>query len=394
MAGFTACYPLDSAFYWDNLTTQDGTYNFCNGWIETQVPKCTACLEAGTTKYLMNYVTVLDAACSQLPAIGSTLSVQGTPFSTVRMNVTTPSQPSDYTYTPSHSAISLGGKVGIAIGGLVFVLALAGIGIVCIGRRRRRAYLRSLEKRYGQTVWPSPNAGYPGTDMFETPTSQKPLRGWDNHSPMTASSDNNQFSRYYSPYSSQYNSPVTAADAKHHAWPAVGSIPDAFSPSGSDLMFKSYTGAEIDPGVGSSNSASQHYSPTQERFERVAHERELAQIGHAVDSSSPGISRLSSNMSGGATHDDSYLSKSSQPIVGFSQVPSSGMFAKETQGNNESYELREIDSNGNPIAGPSASVPALRHPGYGRSGHSPTSSGSSTPYGGLTEADAKSVKAV
>jgi len=57
--------------------------------------------------------------------------------------------------------------------------------------------------------------------MFETPLSQKPLRGgWDD-SPMSAHTEQN-FPRYFSPYSSQYNSPVSALQGQNMPWPETG----------------------------------------------------------------------------------------------------------------------------------------------------------------------------
>lgn len=77
-----ACGPLENAFDWKNMSTSVGPYDFCQSWIEVQVPKCEACLVAGDDFFTRNYVTILDAACAQMPDAGSTLSITGTPFST------------------------------------------------------------------------------------------------------------------------------------------------------------------------------------------------------------------------------------------------------------------------------------------------------------------------
>jgi hypothetical protein len=56
-----------------------------------------------------------------------------------------------------------------------------------------------------------------------TPLSQRPLRDqWDD-SPMTAGSEQ-PFPRYFSPYSSQFNSPVSATDhlQQQQQWPVLG----------------------------------------------------------------------------------------------------------------------------------------------------------------------------
>ncbi len=335
---------------------------------------------------MVNYLTILDAACLQMPAAGSTLSVQGTPFSTVHMNITTPSATPLYTYTPDQSAISLGGKVGIAIGGLVFLLSVVGFTIVCLGRRRRRAYLKSVAARYGNPGWPSP----PGNthDMFGTPMSQKPLRGWDDNSPVSAGAMSEQadknypMPRYFSPYNSQYNSPVSAEDAPEASWSAMPPMSNAFSTTGgSPQPMPSFAGP--------SRSGSSPYS--QEEVERMAHEHQLAQIGLALGGSDPSLRSKNSNASMGAA-DVSPADGPSQPQAVFrpasvhggtagdvSATSSLSSFSagpgaiwepskgKARQGSDESYELREIDSSGAPGKAPAtAQAPVLQHPGYGR----------------------------
>jgi hypothetical protein len=113
--------------------------------------------------------------------------------------------------------INLGAKVGIAIGGVVVLLMALGCFVVWRGKRRRRAFLRTIGmKPHGRNGWPA-SPPQPQGEMFETPVSQRPLRGgWDD-SPMSAHTDGT-FPRYFSPYSSQYNSPVSAQDAPPTQW--------------------------------------------------------------------------------------------------------------------------------------------------------------------------------
>lgn len=68
--------------------------------------------------------------------------------------------------------------------------------------------------------WPSPLQVGGMKEVSDTPLSQKPLRAWDD-SPMSAHSDQ-PFPRYFSPYSSQFNSPVSATDAQQPQWPVLG----------------------------------------------------------------------------------------------------------------------------------------------------------------------------
>lgn len=166
---------------------------------------------------------VLQAGCEQQPVPGVGLGLSGDVFSTDDVEVTAPSPTA--AVDPNwfdHGPISLGAKVGIAIGGLILVLSIAGFCIVWNGKRRRRAYLRTLEKKYGNQGWPSPQNH---AEMFETPVSQHPLRGWDD-SPMSVQTEAEKlWPRYVSPYSSQYNSPVSGNEGPSMQWPAAALSP-------------------------------------------------------------------------------------------------------------------------------------------------------------------------
>lgn len=124
------------------------------------------------------------------------------------------------TLDPSYfneEAFGLGAKVGVSLGALGFVLAVAGILVVCLGKRRRRAYLRQMDSPGAQKGWAGHHVrGQPS----DTPLSQKPLRGgWDD-SPVSAATEKGAFpGRYFSPYSSQFSSPVSAVDAPAMRWP-------------------------------------------------------------------------------------------------------------------------------------------------------------------------------
>ncbi|KOS19348.1 hypothetical protein ESCO_000422 [Escovopsis weberi] len=173
-------------------------------------------------------MTVLHAGCTQKPEPGVTLGILGNLFSNNAVKIVPPSPTA--TINPDwfdQGPLTLGGKVGIAIGCIIFVLMLAGMAVIWRGKKRRRQFLRKIETQYANTNtntkhnegggeggggWPSPQR-----DMGETPLSQRPLRGWDD-SPMTLSTEKT-FPRYFSPYSSQYNSPVSAQEGHQMAWP-------------------------------------------------------------------------------------------------------------------------------------------------------------------------------
>ena len=202
------------------------------------VEECSPCLqplEDGI--YLSNYVMILEAGCQQKPKPGSTVSIDGDPFGGEPIEVIPPEVTYSTVPTPDYGPVSLGARVGIAFGGLAFILAVTGFCIVCIGKRRRRAFLRELERRQRGQGWPHPKTRYGGgnggdgsgggggggggLDMHETPLSQKPLRGWENESPVSAQNEG-PFPRYFSPYTSQYNSPVAGPEA---GGPSTGNWP-------------------------------------------------------------------------------------------------------------------------------------------------------------------------
>ncbi|KAJ2904861.1 hypothetical protein MKZ38_007053 [Zalerion maritima] len=211
----TACGPLEDAIKLNSLATNVTAYEYCSSWDAGQVSDCNACLENGEQFYgLRNFVTILDAACLQLPETGGVVSIEGDPFSLTQVNITNSTEIGDVSDYEAGS-FSIGAKVGVAVAGVLVLLATIGICIVWNGKRRRRAFLRKLEKEHGPGAWPNYHPG--GADMFETPISQKPFAGWTD-SPLTPSEK--QFPKYFSPYSSQYNSPTSAVDAQpQYQWP-------------------------------------------------------------------------------------------------------------------------------------------------------------------------------
>jgi hypothetical protein len=168
---------------------------------------------------------VLQAGCEQRPEEGVTVAVDGEVFSTNPVEVTDPAARA--TVDPAwfdQGPLDVGARAGIAAGGLIFLLSLVGCFIIWRGKKRRRAFLRNYDpSKHGR------KGGWPGAlkigNMQEistnnTPLSQRPLRAWDD-SPMTTASEQ-PFPRYFSPYSSQFNSPVSANEALQPQWPVLG----------------------------------------------------------------------------------------------------------------------------------------------------------------------------
>lgn len=165
-------------------------------------------------------LTVLGAACEQQPIPGRTVGLEGDVFSEDSVNMTDASAVP--TLDPSYfdeGSFGLGAKVGVALGSLGFLLVLAGFAVVCLGKRRRRRYLRQMDSPSEHKGWAG-QAAARGHQSGETPLSQRPLRGgWDD-SPMSAATEKGNFpARYFSPYSSQFSSPVSAVDAPNMQWP-------------------------------------------------------------------------------------------------------------------------------------------------------------------------------
>lgn len=295
---------------------------------------------------------ILEAACEQKPAFGSTVSIRGDPFGTDTVEIVDP-QPTYATVpSPDYGPLSLGARVGIAFGAFALLLAIAGFCIVCNGKRRRRAFLRDLQHRHGAQGW-SRYGGGGGGDTFDTPVSQKPLRGWENESPVSAHTEGT-FTRYFSPYSSQYNSPVSGPNS---AGPSAANWPTLPTQEQLDRLIsqqQSPVHGSPPPAFSQWPSAGQEKSLLQMQQEFEKQQNGIA-IGVALGGEDMG-SKTSSN-----------LNHNGYPID------------SKGKGRDEEYEMSEVespysnsghlDSRGRLCeyrmpAAPQA--PVLHHPGYGR----------------------------
>lgn len=291
-------------------------------------------------------IEILDAACEQLPVNGTPVSFDGTIFSNDVVNATAPNPVSTYTAASFvHNGISLSAKVGIAFAGLTVLLAAIGTVIIVNGKRRRRMFLRSYEKK-PKVAWAGSPAsqsgsgwGYPGNGSIrmghgyaaggwtgsimtglqraagdaaaatthETPLSQKPLRGWDD-SPLSAT-DKTFAGRYFSPYSSQYNSPVSAENTPNPQ-PLNGAGWPEMTPEEQERVFQ------------------QHMASIQAQHDAIVNQlspverREPREIGLAL---------------GG---------EPTEPVES----------VVEEKKKQEEFEMQKVD----------AQAPVLQHPGYGR----------------------------
>ncbi|KAK8079100.1 hypothetical protein PG994_002907 [Apiospora phragmitis] len=251
----TACGPFRQAIEIDQLSTNASTYSYCSLWDYDHSEKCSECLLRLPDGHIQNnFFQVLEGACRVSPKPGQTLGLDGDIFSlTNPVNVSSPTPTASIKSHEPAGPLSLGAIVGVVIGGVVTFLALMGCCVVWNGKRRRKAYLRKREEM--KQTWPSPAAGsgmfqtlsasqqQPLRNWGDTPVSQAPLRGngwgdtpvsqrgprgWD-ESPITPVTEHTyppEGGRYFSPYGSQFTSPVSAgADGRPQGptlagWPA------------------------------------------------------------------------------------------------------------------------------------------------------------------------------
>lgn len=178
-------------------------------------------------------MTALAGACQQQPIAGATISLEGNLFSDRRVNITDPNKAVDASHQHKPTGLSLGVKVGIAIAGLVFLLTVLGCCIVWRGKKRRRAVIEARQRQSGYAEWvqqqvvqqrgtpghlsPQVRSPLPHQQFFDSPQSAKPFfpdpnwgkSGIDEESPVSARPGHE---KTFSPYSSNYSSPISAND--------------------------------------------------------------------------------------------------------------------------------------------------------------------------------------
>ncbi|KAI1354922.1 hypothetical protein F5Y01DRAFT_271681 [Xylaria sp. FL0043] len=261
----TSCGRLQEALEYGNLSSSVTPYGYCSIWTDYDLEKCTSCLLVDGKSYIRNFVSILSGACDLQPQIQAPdiIPLTGNIFANDLANVTNPTPTTAVQVHNSVGPLSYGAVAGIVIGGVVFILILLGCGVVINGKRRRKNHLRRREEQAKN--WPSPQGA---GDMFETPLSQKPLRGGWGDSPVSAATTDGQYQypRYFSPYTTQFDSPVSAVEGPGQMnWPiekaqniGVALSPDhdiAESPwgdrKGKDKADASVDGYELQEGVNS-----------------------------------------------------------------------------------------------------------------------------------------------
>jgi hypothetical protein len=130
----------------------------------------------------------------------------------------------------------MGVIVGSILGTVVFILAMLGCCIICWGKRRRRAQLQRLAERNAPQVSEfSPHQ--PLAEPKWSQSGQVSAGGWSqDDSPEMAGGWGSESSFHaFSPYSSKYNSPVSARDALNPKqtweWPGMRAPPMPAAPA-------------------------------------------------------------------------------------------------------------------------------------------------------------------
>ncbi|KAK8063430.1 LPXTG-domain-containing protein [Apiospora saccharicola] len=139
----TACGGLENALTGDKLKVKGGLepYGFCTAdggamADDATILKCTSCVSASQDqKNLANFMVALGAGCSQKPGPGTAVGLNDTVFSPTLIGMVDPISSSAAKPTEA-PALGIPALVGIAIGGVVLLLAIA--GLIFVRRRTRR----------------------------------------------------------------------------------------------------------------------------------------------------------------------------------------------------------------------------------------------------------------
>ncbi|OBT78777.1 hypothetical protein VF21_02501 [Pseudogymnoascus sp. 05NY08] len=217
----SACEPfLGSLTYHNNIAPSGATdYGYCNLWDDADILRCQNCVEAlEEEEYLVNFMTILSASCQQKPGKGALIGINGDPFSGTRVAITKPYSSADIiasSFNPPSGPLTLGAKIGIAVGGFLLILIVLGTCIVWRGRRRRRAILANYAGSPAMAQAPrwkgtddSPQSMSSGAFMTKASNYQWPAQSTDD-SPASAVSrgGGGAGGAGFSPYVSQHTSP-------------------------------------------------------------------------------------------------------------------------------------------------------------------------------------------
>ncbi|KAI0443573.1 hypothetical protein F4803DRAFT_307572 [Xylaria telfairii] len=154
----TACGSLEGALTKDGLSPKNPDYSYCDvdGGVITSssITKCMTCVGASDDQgFLVNYLVALEAGCNQRPKAGEIVSLSDTVFSNTVINAVDPATNSSEDNQPT---LPIAAIIGIAVGALVVILAIAGFFFV----RHRRQRNRRLLLEGGMSRKSSPRRGH------------------------------------------------------------------------------------------------------------------------------------------------------------------------------------------------------------------------------------------
>ncbi|OTA99900.1 hypothetical protein M426DRAFT_36363, partial [Hypoxylon sp. CI-4A] len=165
----TACGGLMSALTGDNLDAKTQDYSYCDTdssiVTDDMVNECKTCVAATDGQdYLANFLIALDTGCKQRPATGMLLGLNETVFSKTMVSAEDPSIIMEA--NDKGSTLSTAQLAGIAVGAIVFILAVAGFLFVRCRKRRNRP--SSLSFRCQTHLTPrSPYFPHPSDNTIE-----------------------------------------------------------------------------------------------------------------------------------------------------------------------------------------------------------------------------------
>jgi hypothetical protein len=100
----------------------------------------------------------LEAGCAQRPVPGALVGLDGGLFEDKKVNITSPIVATG----TKHKSLTVGAIIGIAVGGVVFLLIVAAVIFICMRKRAARRNIRvksALDSRYGNKEISSPING-------------------------------------------------------------------------------------------------------------------------------------------------------------------------------------------------------------------------------------------
>ncbi|KAI1415389.1 hypothetical protein F5Y13DRAFT_8538 [Hypoxylon sp. FL1857] len=179
-----ACRPLKQALETELLTPGNGTkLNYCTAdsgaFSGSQLQDCVQCFRSSSNQfYMSNFLTALQAGCQQKPQPGDLLGLSGSLFTQFQVNITAAAQnqtdaSNDNPSDTSHTSMTPGAIVGIAVGAVLLFLGSAGLFWV-YHRKQKYFYGNTLDSQDGPKSITPPLVGsyppYPGNGNISLPT--------------------------------------------------------------------------------------------------------------------------------------------------------------------------------------------------------------------------------